>query len=163
MDSNELILFMGFLISVVTGAAVIYNSITQNKSFKANIILNLTDSFSSQEMNDAMKSLKDSVQQILSGDVQGLPHSVTVFDQKRRLITHHFFKIFLLRKSNVIDDKILKTVAQEEDIQFLIKYIEPLETAINKNYNREMFDMYRNLLESDFFYPNITTKTDNAR
>jgi hypothetical protein len=150
MDSDA-ILIIGFLVSIATGAAVIYNSITQNKSFKANIILNLTDSFSSQEMNDAMKSLKDSVQFLLSGDSQRLPQSITVFDQKRRLITHHFFKIFLLRKNNVIDDKILKTLAQEEDVQYLLEYIEPLETAINKNYNREMFDMYRNLIESNFY------------
>jgi len=150
MDSDP-ILILGFLISVATGAAVIYNSITQNKSFKANIILNLTDSFSSQEMNDAMKSLKDSLQQVLAGDVKGFPQSVTVFDQKRRLITHHFFKIFLLRKNKVIDDKILKNITQEEDIQLLINYIEPLETVINKNYNREMFDMYHDLLDRGFF------------
>lgn len=150
MDS-DVILIIGFLVSIATGAAVVYNSITQNKSFKANIILNLTDSFSSQEMNDAMKSLKDSVQQVLSGDTKAFPQSITVFDQKRRLITHHFFKIFLLRKNNVIDNKILKNITQEEDIQLLINYIEPLETAINKNNNREMFDMYRNLLDRDFY------------
>jgi hypothetical protein len=151
MELDALILAIGtIIISFASAGAVIYNSRTQAKAFEGNIILNLTDSFSSQEMNDAMKSIKDIVQQLLL-DPQKLPDSLTVFDQKRRMITHHFFKIYLLRKSNVIDDKILKTVTQEEDIQYLIKYIEPLETKINKNYNREMFDYYRDLLDNEFY------------
>jgi len=152
MEVDALILAIGtIIISLATAGAVIYNSRTQAKAFKGDIILNLTDSFSSQEMNDAMKSLKDSEKLIKTFDWQKLPPSMTVFDQKRRMITHHFFKIYLLRKSEVIDDRILKTVAQEEDVQYLITYIEKIETAINKNYNREMFDFYRNLLDSDFY------------
>jgi hypothetical protein len=144
-------LVIGTIISLASAGAVIYNSRTQAKAFKGNIILNLTDSFSSQEMNDAMKSLKDMEQSIKSLDLNNLPPSKTVFDQKRRMITHHFFKIYLLRKSGVIDNKILKTVAQEEDVEYLIKYVEPLETAINKNYNREMFDFYHDILDSGFY------------
>lgn len=152
MEFEALVLgIVAILISVISSGAVIYNSLTQARAFRGNIILNLTDSFSSQEMNDAMKSLKDSEQLIKSLDFQNLPPSKTVFDQKRRMITHHFFKIFLLRKTDIIDDTILKTVAQEEDVEYLLKYIEPMETKINPKYNKEMFNFYRDLLNSDFY------------
>jgi hypothetical protein len=148
MDSNVLT-FATLIVSCLTGLAVVYNSDTQAKSFRANIILNLADSFSSQGMNDAMKNLKDNEEHIKTIDHEVFQN--TIYDQNRRKVTHHFFKMYLLKRNNIIDDKILKTVAQKEDVQFLVEHIEPMEQKINKDYNREMFDFYHNLLNSDFY------------
>jgi hypothetical protein len=142
-----IIAFLGLCISIF--------SIRQNtKSINSSLIVDVIDAFSAEKMKTAMEEIKGT-----SGES---PEKLRIhleneeFDNNRRILTHHFLKIYLLYQRKVIDKKILKTLAQKEDVKILLDCLEPLEKEKRKminldNHNVPMFNLYRKLLCSGFY------------
>jgi hypothetical protein len=142
----DIVALCGVIVAIF---ALVFTLNQQNKSFNSNIILNITESFSDPKMNLAMKDLKKSEK--LKKDEIEKELKYFNFDNNRRMVTHHFFKIYLLYESGVINKKLLRIVAQKEDVELLINCVERIEKINNEHYNRSMFDLYRSLLKKGFY------------
>jgi len=123
-----------------------HNANLTKKAFQSSIILNLTESYASDEMNEAMKN----VRQYWDGNPENFLHKIVeskILDNQRRKISHHFLKIYLLKVSDVIDDSLMMKLASKGSIEYLLEIIEPVEKYLNPKYNQDMFDEYRRILK----------------
>ncbi len=70
-------------------------------------------------------------------------------DKDRRRYSHHFHKIRLLLDSGVVSESFVKKVVSSGQVNFLLEVIEPLEEALNPNYNHSTFDTFRRIYQKD--------------
>ena len=75
-------------------------------------------------------------------------------DKNRRLVSHHFQRIYYLFKTGAIDEELAKELSNKNQSQFYLEIIEPLEGGENPHYNSESFDQFRK------FYPELEKKYD---
>jgi hypothetical protein len=79
----------------------------------------------------------------------------TEFDEinkSRRLVSHHFQRIYYLFKTGAIPEELAMELSNENQSQFYLEVIEPLEGGKNRNYNEKSFDQFRT------FYPELAEK-----
>ncbi len=67
-------------------------------------------------------------------------NKVSSLDQGRRQVSHYFQKVHTLRSSGLIDDSYVRTVATKGQVEFYREILEPLEAALNPEYDRSSFD-----------------------
>lgn len=63
----------------------------------------------------------------------------------RRLVSHHFLRIYYLRKTGAINDKLMRELSNKFKTIFYLEIIEPMEGGNNPNYNNNSFNYYRKL------------------
>ncbi len=157
MDTNEWITLIAAVGALGAAIAAWSAAHETKRALQGQLLINVTDAYMRPEILNAMRGLrrlwreyptefaKKFLEQLNSGSDNGnsLNHS-------RRIVSHHFLKIFRLRKLEFVDDTFVRELAPPDEARFLFEVIEPLEQIINQNYDPSMFDMFRKL------YPDLS-------
>jgi hypothetical protein len=146
------------------------SSQTASQALTASVVDSIMRDYAKQKMYKAMRKLKK-FKTHFSDDNEGREkmkiafHELENTNEKefhnlnnyRRMVSHHFQRIYYLRVTNAIkDDKLMKNLSSKYQTEFYLKIIEPLEAGINPKYEKNSFNYYRKLypeLEKD--YPEI--------
>lgn len=142
-----LILFVTAIATWLSAGAAKKAAKETQKATTASLIASLVDDYSSTEMLDSMLELSSFSNQ--HGDNFGDEfrslrisnyNSIRIVDRSRRRVSHFFHKIHILQKLGYLDQNSVKEVATREQIQFFRQVVEPLEAALNPNYDRSAFE-----------------------
>lgn len=117
------------------------------KATQASLTGNLLDAYSSQEMLDALlqlKSFKDSYGDNFADEFRHLRirdyNAISEVDHARRRVSHFFSKIHTLKKLDYLDQQAVKAVATKGQVEFFRQVVEPLEAALNVDYDHSAFE-----------------------
>ena len=127
---------------------------------RSQVILQISTEYASRDILEAMKTLRQ------WKEINGENFAKAFAERRRndlrwendyfrRMISHHFYKIYQLSKSKFIDAEFLAVLLDAGRIDFLLDVLKPIEFEILKsvpNYDRakqqfaeEMFDFFENL------------------
>lgn len=147
-----------FLVAIVTAIAAIITIDQSSKALKASLILNIADSFATDRMGQAMQSLrnfsdenneigiKTKFSELMKSKDENDKKEFKKYNGYRRLVSHHFFKIWRVSKMGLINDADLKIFAPPDEIDFLLDIIEPMHQVIDeKKYNKSMYRDFEKL------------------
>ena len=149
-----LILVIGLLIAAVAAGAAWRSAKTTEKTGLAQILMQITDAYSSPEMLSGMKRLRDWKNKHRKdfakkfADMRNDPDEYPKIkdeDEARRRYSHHFYKIWLLSDRGLVNKSFVKKVAPRGQVDFLLEIIEPLEEAIDPKYDHPTFDFFRDI------------------
>ena len=62
------------------------------------------------------------------------------YDRYRRRVSHHFFQIYLLWESHVINHNFIETLIKQGKIDFFLEVIKPLDLAIAEKLEKDNLD-----------------------
>lgn len=127
---------------------------TKNTSL-AQIIMQLTDAYAQPEMLQGMKRLRhfkethsaDFGRKFSEMKKQNKKHYDTL-DEDRRRFSHYFRTLFVMLDADVIDVEFLKKIVppgKDDQVDFLLQVIEPLEKEIDANYDTSMFVTFQKI------------------
>jgi hypothetical protein len=156
--SNTVIVIILFFTVIATwrSARAAKRAATETqKATQASLIANLLDDYSSPEMLDAMLRL-DEFKNLhgenfadefrrLRIDNYDLIHQV---DHGHRRVSHFFNKIYILKKLEYLNDNAVKEVATKGQVEFFRNLVEPLEAALNVDYDRSAFESLGKLYDT---------------
>lgn len=118
--------------------------------------MQITDAYSSPEMLSGMLNLRNWQQQHREDfankfcEMRRSDYSkIEQMDKDRRRFFHHFRKIKLLLDSGVVNENFVKKVVSPGQVDFLLEIIEPLEKALDPNYDYSTFDTFRRIYYKD--------------
>lgn len=124
----------------------------------AQIFMELYKEYSSPDMLGSMKYLKDWKEKhgdgfttIFKKQYDSKYRKVKKIDECRRRVSHYFHKLRILYDEKVIDMRFAKKLATEYQIDLLLDVVEPLEKALNPNYDRTNYSWYREKVCSKHF------------
>ena len=151
-----LILAIGVLIAAVATGAAWRSAKATEKTGLAQILMQITDAYSSPEMLSGMLKLRewqtqhgqDWVKDFVDLRRSDYP-KVKAEDEARRRYSHHFYKIWLLSDRGLVNESFVKRVASHEQVDFVLAVIEPLEKGINPNYDHSTFDTFRRIYRKE--------------
>ncbi len=117
------------------------------KATHASLIANLLDAYSSPEMLDALLKLSD-FKTHYGGNYANEFHRLRIdaydkireVDHARRIVSHFFNKIHTLKRLGHLGLQEVKEVATESQVEFFREVVEPLEAALNADYDRSAFE-----------------------
>lgn len=122
------------------------------KATQASLIADISNYYSSSEMLDAMHLLdgfKSHHRENYADEFRNLRKrdydSIRTIDHARRRVSHHFAKIHVLRELDLLDDNVVKKIATKGQVEYLRTVVEPLEAALNADYDRSAFESLGNL------------------
>jgi inorganic triphosphatase YgiF len=117
------------------------------KATQASLTASLLDSYSSPEMLDGMLRLNDFKTRHgdnFADEFRRLRRDDYDFirdvDHARRRVSHFFSKIHTLKKLEYLNDNAVKEVATKGQVEFFRHVVEPLEAALNVDYDRSAFE-----------------------
>jgi len=125
------------------------------KTSLAQILMEISDAYSSDKMREAMDSLwlyktncerngknheEDFAEKLKRGD-----HYAEKINIYRRLFSHHFHKMRRLLNAGLVDEEFITQLVEREQVDFLIKVVEPLARAKDQDYDRRTFETFRKL------------------
>jgi len=126
------------------------------KAVLAQILMQITDAYSSPEMLSVMLNLRNWQQQRGSdfakkfGELRRSDYlKVESYDKDRRRYSHYFHKIRHLLDVGLVNESFVKNVVPPGQVDFLLEVIEPLEEATNPNYERSTFDTFKRIYHKD--------------
>jgi hypothetical protein len=144
----------------ISAEATRQNASVAKEFARSQVILQISTEYASRDILEAMKTLRQWKE--INGE-----NFAKAFAEKRRndlrwendyfrrIISHHFYKIYQLSKSKFIDTEFLAVLLDAGRIDFLLDVLKPIEFQILKsvpNYDRakqqfaeEMFDFFENL------------------
>ena len=128
------------------------------------ILLQLSSDYASDKMLGAMRHLRKWQQEYKDSFAQRFVEERDnnlkwEYDQYRRRISHHFYQIYLLHKSKVIDDRFLKVLVMQGKLDFLLEINRPIEIELAKilaerqgderkfRFTEEVFDFFEQARE----------------
>jgi hypothetical protein len=113
----------------------------------AQLFSSLLESYATDEMLDSMNSLQEYRKKEGSAFAKKFAKlrisdygKIKKLDHARRRISHYFNKVYVLYTEGLIDKKMVCGVVNKEQIRFYREVIEPLEAAINEEYDQSRFD-----------------------
>ena len=146
------ILLIGVLVAAIAAIAAWRSAKATENTGLAQTLMQITDAYSSPEMLSGMLrlySFKERFQENFGGVFAQLRENnykdIKEIDEARRRYSHHFYKIWLLFDCGLVNKKFVKKVATHGQVDFLLKTIEPLEGAINPDYDHPTFDFFRDI------------------
>lgn len=109
------------------------------------ILLQLSRDYASDDMLQAIRQLREWKQnyekEFVRKFIEELNNDIHWdCDKYRRRVSHHFYQIYLLRESGVINDDFLSTLVKQGKIDFLLEVIKPLDLAIAKDLQLKKLD-----------------------
>ena len=142
-----IILFFTAMATWLSARAAKRAATETQKATKASLIASLLDAYSSSEMLVAMLRLNDFktrhggnfadvFRRLRTDDYD----SIRKVDHARRRVSHFFNKIHTLKKLEYLNDDAVKEVATKGQVEFFRHVVEPLEGALNANYDRSAFE-----------------------
>jgi len=149
-----LIPLVGSLGAIGAAVAAFLSAKATKKTSLAQTLMQITDAYSSDEMLEGMLRLrswqnthpKDWAEKFaeVRNNRDEYP-KIEQEDKARRRYSHHFYKIWLLLDRGLVNKSFVKKVAPRGQVDFLLDIIEPLERAIDPNYDHSTFDFFREL------------------
>lgn len=152
----QIVNFIAAISVIITAYFAIRAAQSAERTLKASIVESIRQNYSKPEIHEAMSELRQFKRE--NGDDRITLSEIyleleTKKDEKffrvnknRRLVSHHFQRICKLNETDIIDDVLMKSLAEEFEAEFFLEVIEPLEGHKgNPNYKRECFDKYRAL------------------
>ena len=148
-------------IGAVGAAIAAWRAAKQTKnSMLAQILMAVTDSYSSEDMLEGMMILrkwKDDCGNdfaVQFGNKRKDDYAnVERVDKARRRYSHFFNKIKMLDDSKIIGNRFIKRICTADQVLFLLEVVEPLEKEIevegNKTYDKTIFDFFRELFKKE--------------
>jgi len=124
------------------------------KTSLAQILMQIMDAYSSPEMLGGMIRLRnwqEAHQKDFAtkfAEMRNDPDEYAKIkqeDEDRRRYAHHFYKIWRLFGSGLVNKKFVKKVVSHGQVDFLLEIVEPLENAMNPSYELSTFNFFRNL------------------
>ena len=124
----------------------------------AQILMQITDAYSSPEMLSRMLNLRNWQEKHQTDFAKKFAEmrndrdeyaKIEQIDKDRRRYSHHFNKIRLLLDSGLVNESFVKKIAPPEQVDFLLEVIEPLEKALNLNYHHSTFDTFRRIYHKE--------------
>jgi len=144
--------------SVLAAIAAWRSACQSRKALWGQMVNNIMEVYSSPDMLDGIHRL-----QLFRGEHTGdypgdfakirkqEPHGQQL-DKDRRRLAHWFHRIRMLVESGVLNECFVKKVVSSDQVSLLLVLDEPLEKAINPNYDKTTFDLFRRL------YPEATKR-----
>ncbi|MDD5007221.1 MAG: hypothetical protein PHU49_03670 [Syntrophorhabdaceae bacterium] len=112
---------------------------------------NIRINYSSREMYESMRYIqidRDCYQDATNERYKNLEKekspSFQIYDMHRRRIVHHFHNIRILSNAGILDKDTVIKIIMPEEVEFLFKYIEPLE-KLKSIYEPATFDFFHKL------------------
>ena len=157
VESNTEAIVALFTIALF-GATTYYAYVARN-ALRANVVDSVMKDYARDEILISMRKLRKFKNHFASDDegrirmnsafIELEDTDIKKFDdlnQSRRMVSHHFQRIFRLRKTGVINDDLLRDFVTKQQAEFYLEIIEPLEGGKhNPNYIRESFNAFRDL------------------
>lgn len=151
-----IIALIGSLGAVGAALAAWQSAKETQKTALAQILMQIMDAYSSPEMLSGILNLRNWQQQHGSdfskkfGEMRRSNYSkIEQIDKDRRRYSHHFHKINRLLDSGIVNESFVKKVISPGQVDFLLEVIEPLEEALNPNYDHSTFDTFRRIYNKD--------------
>lgn len=149
LGSPDVLNLLTFLIVIAAGlsawAAKRAAKETRTAS-QLSVMNSLFGSYSDEEMRDALHTLLDWAEEhgkSFAGEYQRLIQQkdpqVEDVDKARRRISHHFEKIYALWDVGGLDEKVVRRLATKDQVTLWLNYVEPLEEALNPQYEQSAF------------------------
>ena len=131
---------------------------TEN-TVKAQIVIQITSTYSSPEMFESVKRLHDFkrkwepefgkiFQQLLENKKHDPKYTAQV-DADRRRVSHYFHQISAMLDCGVIDEDFVKKLVKPDQVDTLLEVVEPLEAAKNLDYDHSTFDTFRRIYRKE--------------
>ncbi len=132
------------------------------KTSLAQILLQITDAYGSEEMNESIKRLyahKDKYDedfarvfsQLLSSKEKEQSTYAKQLDGDRRRVSYYFHQIKSLLDCGVIDENFVRKLVKSDQVDTLLDIVEPLEKARNEDYDHSTFDTFRRIYCKESF------------
>ena len=146
MGNEFWILLIGAVAAIAAWSAVLQNA----KNIQAQIFLQINTEYASPEMHTCLKKVREYKRDLgiifPSYFKEGKGCDTYVYDEvndSRRIISHFYYKIAMLRIDNIISVSFFKLLVPDEQVGLLLEIIEPLDEAINPDYGKTPYDLYR--------------------
>lgn len=126
----------------------------QAQALALQVIMPFMDEISSDEMRRSIIKLADYKREneAFASDYESLINArkagiiddsqltrLEEIDQARRKFVMIFHRMYKLKKTDVVSDKIVKVVIGSDHVKLLLENVEPLEAKIRSNYSRDIF------------------------
>ena len=153
-----LILLIGVFVAAIAAIAAWRSAKATKKTGLAQILMQITDAYGSDEMLSGMQKLRNWQRKHPTDFAEKLGEmrndlgeyaKIEEEDKARRRFSHHFYKIWLLFDRGLVNKSFVKKVAPRGQVDFLLEIVEPLEKAINPNYGHSTFDIFRALYSKE--------------
>jgi hypothetical protein len=141
------------LLLVISALAAAFSAYFAQRSVKsiwmasqAQLVSTLLDSWASKDMLDACieltawkkdhgESFAEDFKRLRCGEYD----SVRLIDHARRLISHHFQKVYTLGKERLLEKRLVLNVVDEWQANLYCTIVEPLEAAVRPDYDKSSF------------------------
>ena len=130
-----------------------WKSVKQTKKgVWAQIVMQLKGEYSSSEMGDGIKRLRDfkdkwgtDFNKAFTRMKKEKKEQYDELNEDRRRYSHYFHKIRSLLETDVVDKKFVKKVIHDDQVERLLDIVEPLEKEINSDYDPSTFQKFSEL------------------
>ncbi len=127
------------------------------KTVLAQIVIQITDTYSSPDMDEAIKYLhnwKDGhgteFAKIFSNRLAEGGHSdAEQLDKHRRRYSHHFHQIKTMLDCEVVNEDFVGKLVKPSQVDTLLDVVEPLEKAKGLDYDHSTFDLFRRIYRKE--------------
>ena len=138
---------------VISALAAAFSAYFAQRSVKsiwmasqAQLVATLLDSWASKDMLDACIKLTEWRKdhgECFAEDFKRLRcgeyDSIRLIDDARRLISHHFQKVYILGKERLLEKRLVLNVVDEWQANLYCTIVEPLEAAVRPDYDKSSF------------------------
>jgi len=134
-DWEWVILLIGVFVAAIAAIAAWKSAKAAENTGLAQILMQLTDAYSSNEMLSGMVNLRTWKQKHPTDFAEKFAEmkkntdeytKIEQLDKDRRRYSHHFHKIWLLSNCKLVNKDFMKKVAPRGQVDFLLEIIEPL-------------------------------------
>jgi len=145
---------VGIAIAAIAAIAAWKSAKATKKTVLAQIIIQITDAYSSREMMKGIENLhawkrrhgtnfaKKFREKLDKGEAKQL-------DEDRRRYSHHFHQIRTMSDCGVVNESFVKKLVKSDQVDTLLDVIQPLEEAKDLNYDRSTFDFFRGIYHKE--------------
>lgn len=157
MTEGQLTLMILGLTAIIMLAAAIAawkSAKSSRKMVYSQVIWQILDAYSSNEMRENMHILKN-WKEYNPNDFgkkfiemihdKGERNKVEHEDKARRCVYHHFYKIKRLHDTNVLNESDVKLVALKLQVEFLINTVKPLDDPSEPGYDGSTYEFFEKL------------------
>ncbi|MFA5393347.1 MAG: hypothetical protein WC081_04225 [Candidatus Ratteibacteria bacterium] len=148
MENGFRLLFQFLAALATTLAAVAAWQATREtqKKTAADILMKITDAYASPEMLTGMKLLSEwqknhgeNFAKVFGELRRSNYDEIEQIDKARRRFSHYFHQIRLLLECGYVDKFFVKKTVSKEQVEFLLRIIEPLGKSLNPDYDQTTF------------------------
>lgn len=122
------------------------------KTSLAQIVMQITGSYSSSDMGESVKRLHDWKRQhpqdfaaLFKKGLRETNNITNQLDEDRRRVSHYFHQINTLLECGIIDMNFVKIIVKSDQVSTFLDVVEPLQEAKNQEYDHSAFNAFRKI------------------